>query len=284
MTLVGDARAIPAVVSTDWLEAHLDDADLVVVDVREPEAYEAGHVPGAVNRPPSTWAGSADDLLFPLPGADELFDLIGAAGIGPDARVVVVGAADDTFPLADPMKVADTLLYGGLADVAVLDGGFDAWVAEDRPTDDEPAEPAPVDYSGDVDEGMFVTKAELLERLDEVPVVDAREPEAYFGEIQEPFTDRPGHIPGAACLPAPWIWTEEGTFKPIDELEAFAEGVVGEDRSAEVVLYCGASPFSASWRFVLRELLGYENARVYNGAAQEWTMDPEAPLTRHAWE
>jgi len=279
-----DARSIDPIVSTDWLADHRTDEDLVVVDARGPTAYEESHVPDAVNAPKWTWMDAEADLLLTLPSAEDLFDTLGSLGIAADSRVVVVGGTEDTFALADAANAADTLVYAGLSDVAILDGGYTKWVNEDRPTEAGAVTPTPAEFAGELDENMFVTKDEVASSLGDVPLLDTRSPDAYFGAMQEDFTDRPGHIPGAACLPASWIWTEEGTFKASDELEPLVEGLVGDDRTREVFLYCGASPFSKSWRYVMQEILGYENARVYNGAAQEWTQDPDAPLNRYCWE
>ncbi|WEL17959.1 Rhodanese-related sulfurtransferase [Halorhabdus sp. SVX81] len=279
-----ETRSINPIVSTEWLADRRTDEDLVVVDARGPTAYEEGHIPGAVNAPKWTWMDAEADLLLTLPSAADLFETLGSLGIDSDSRVVVVGGTEDTFALADAANAADTLVYAGLDDVSILDGGYTKWADEGRPTEDGAVTPTPAEYTGTLDEQMFVTKDEVASRLGDVPLLDTRSPEAYFGAMQEDFTDRPGHIPGASCLPAAWIWTDEGTFKPPEELEPFVEGLVGDDRTKEVVLYCGASPFSKSWRYVIQEMLGYENARVYNGAAQEWTQDPDAPLNRYCWE
>jgi len=277
-------RTIDPIVSTDWLAENRADEDLVVVDVRGPGTYPKGHVPGALGASVPTWVDAESDLLMTTPAPDDLADTLGSLGITADARVVVVGSAGDDYSRADPVAVADTLRYAGVDDVAVLDGGYDRWVDEGRPTEEGDVEPTPVDYDGRVREGAFVTKAEVEARLGECALVDARDPGGYFGLVLEEFTERRGHIPGATCLPTPWLWTDEGTFRPAADLEAMAEGVVGDDRSTEAILYCGASPYSMALRYVLQERLGYENLAVYDGAAEEWSSDPEAPLNRYCWE
>jgi thiosulfate/3-mercaptopyruvate sulfurtransferase len=277
-------RTIDPVVSTAWLADHREDPDLTVLDVRGPASYNQGHVPGAVNAPQWNWMAEDSELLLQLPDAETLFETLGNLGIDSDARVVVVGGAEKLFSLADAYHVADTLVYAGHADVAVLDGGIDTWEREDRPIDTVAREPDATEFDGHVTESMFVSKGELESRLDEIELYDARIPAVYFGVELEEFTERPGHIPGATSLPAPWLWTEAGTLRDRGDLEALAEGVLGTDRSKEVILYCGASPFSKSWRYVLREFFGYETARVYEGAAQEWTRDEESPLVRYRWE
>lgn len=278
------SRSIDPVVSTDWLADHRSAEDLRILDVRGPATYNQGHVPGAVNAPQWHWMDEAADLLLTLPEPPELFDSLEDLGIDQDTRVVVTGGGQELFDLADAFHVADTLLYAGHEDVAVLDGGYENWEREERSISTRTVEPESRTYEGSVEDGMFVWKADLESRLDDVILVDARETDAYVGLVQEEFTERRGHIPGARSLPAPWIWDSDGTVRDRDRLESTVEGVVGTDRSAEIVLYCGVSPFSKSWRYLLREWFDYENVAVYQGAAQEWSRDPEAPLATYEWE
>jgi thiosulfate/3-mercaptopyruvate sulfurtransferase len=180
--------------------------------------------------------------------------------------------------------VAYTLIYGGVENVAVLNGGYNKWLKEKRPVSDKTAKPKKVAYTGTINEAMFVTKAYVEKKLGKSVIVDARSPDEFFGITQDLFTERAGHIPTAICLPAPWLWTDKGTYRPVREIRAMASGVVGRDKSKEIILYCGVGGFSSAWCFVLREILGYTNARVYDGAAQEWTADPKAPMARYRWD
>jgi len=278
------SRSIPPFVSPEWLDSRLDDPGLVVLDVRDADAYESGHVPGAVHAPMPHWIAEEGDLLVPLPSEPELRDAVGALGVTAESTAVVVGATTDAYALADSLTVADRLRYAGLSDVAVLDGGVDRWTDDGGRLEGGSVQPTPVEYEGELDEGAFLDKADLSDRLDSVALVDARQPDDYFGASQSPYTERPGHIPGATSLPAPWIWTEAGRLRSEAELAAMVEGVLGTDRSATIVTYCGASPFSIAWRYVMRDLLGYEDVAVYRGAAEEWSGDPEAPMNRYCWE
>jgi len=278
------SRSIPPFVSPDWLDSRVDDPGLVVLDVRDADAYEGGHVPGAVHAPMPRWTAADGDLLVPLPSERELREAVGGVGITGSSTVVVVGAGTDAYALADAVTVADRLRYVGLSDVAVLDGGIGRWTDEGGDLETTLTEPTPTAFEGTVDEKAFLDKADLSSRLESVALVDARRPEDYFGATQSPYAERAGHIPGATCLPAPWIWTDAGRVRPKEELAAMVEGALGPEPSATIVTYCGASPFSIAWRYVLRDLLGYGDVRVYHGAAEEWSADPDAPVNRYCWE
>lgn len=277
-------RTISPLVTTKWLAENIARPGLVVVDIRNSDEYKAGHIPGAVNAPFSSWAVSRGGLLLELPEDDELFDTIGATGIESDSRVAVVNKTDTPFTLADAARVACTLIYGGVKNVAVLNGGYNKWLKEKRPVSDETPKPKKVAYKGKVNEAIFVNKAYVEKKLGKSVIVDARSPDEFFGITQDLFTEKPGHIPTATCLPAPWLWTDKGTYRPIKEIRAMVAGVVGKDKAREIIVYCGVGGFSGAWCFVMREILGYTNARVYDGSAQEWTADPKAPMARYCWD
>ncbi|MFP3912232.1 MAG: sulfurtransferase [Desulfobacteraceae bacterium] len=277
-------RSTPPIVTTDWLAQHMNDASLVIVDIRGDKEYSAGHIPNAVHVPMPGWIVERDGLLLEVPEDAALCQTIGSAGISADSKVVVVNRADHPYPLADTVRVADMLIYAGVRNASVLSGGYDKWVKEKRPTSDAPSKPKPVTYTGEMDKSMFVSKKAVEERMGKCILVDARTPDVYFGVVKEPFCARAGHISGATCWPVPWMWTDEGAYKNTEELRVTAAGVMGKDPSKEIIVYCGVGGYGAAAWFVLHEVLGYENVKIYDGSAQEWTTDPEAPVSRYVWE
>ena len=277
-------RAISPIISTNWLRKNIDDPKLVIIDIRSSEEYTAGHIPKAINVPFPSWAVTRNNLLLELPEVGDLFNTIGSAGIKSNSNVIVVNKTDTPFFLADATRVACTLLYGGVKNVAVLNGGYNKWVKEKKPVSKEIVQPRPVVYKGEVNEAMFVTKDYVQKKLGKSVIIDARAPSDFFGVTQDLFTEKAGHIPSATCLPAPWVWTEKGTYKSIKELREMASGVVGKDTSKEIIIYCGVGGYSSTWWFVLSEILGYTNVKIYDGSAQEWTRDPKAPVVRYSWD
>jgi thiosulfate/3-mercaptopyruvate sulfurtransferase len=157
-------RAIAPIVSTDWLEKNLDNTKLVIIDIRLGEEYAAGHIPHAINipfpdaieNPSSQWFVERDGLLLEVPEEADLFHTIGSAGIRSDSLVAVVPKPELPHPLVDATRAADTLMYAGVQNVAVLDGGYDKWAAENRPVSIDVVEPTPVAYTGTIDKTMFV--------------------------------------------------------------------------------------------------------------------------------
>jgi len=262
----------------------MNDAALVIVDIRSDKEYSAGHIPNAVHVPTPSWVVEREGLLLEVPEDAALCQTLGSAGIGADSKVVVVNRADHPYPLADTVRVADMLIYAGVRNSSVLSGGYDKWVKEKRPTSDAPSKPKPVMYTGEMNKGMFVSKKDVKEKMGKCTLVDARTPDVYFGVVKEPFCKRAGHIPGATCWPVPWMWTDEGVYKSTEEIRETAAGVMGNDPYKEIIVYCGVGGYGAAAWFVLHEVLGYQNVKIYDGSAQEWTADPEAPVSRYVWE
>jgi thiosulfate/3-mercaptopyruvate sulfurtransferase len=275
----GDARMIEPIVSAKWLQANRGAEDLVIVDIRPPAAYDAGHIPGAISEPflvPfSAWVTMRDDLLLELPEDDELFASIGALGIQADSRVVVVTSSNPgeppTYGLSNGTRVAGTLIYAGVRNVAVLDGGFAEWNVEGLPTTTEVPVVTAVPYVGAGDEDLFVSRRYVEERIGRVRIVDARDAEVYFGTTTEPFAAQAGHIPSARSLPAPWVWhPDDGTYRDVDVLRQMAAGVIRGGRRDEVIVYCGVGGYTSTWVYLLTQVLGYRNVKFYDGAAQDW--------------
>jgi thiosulfate/3-mercaptopyruvate sulfurtransferase len=271
-------RAIDPLVSTDWLQANAKLENLVILDIRSKKDYLEGHIPNAINVPfevpVSEWIIAKNDLLLELPEETALFNTIGACGIKSNSLVVVVTTAanppDPPYPLANATRVADTLIYAGVKNVAILDGGYPKWKKESRPTSTETPRVNKVPYQGKTNKAMFVTRDYVQKNIGKCLLIDARDSNVYFGVAMEPFANKAGHIPSAKSLPAPWMWKLDGTYQDTKMLKAMASGVMGKDKTKEIIVYCGVGGYASSWWFVLRQVLGYQNVKIYDGAAQEW--------------
>jgi thiosulfate/3-mercaptopyruvate sulfurtransferase len=284
------ARTIDPIVSTEWLAANLRMKNLVILDVRSAEDYGSGHIRGSINEPfvvPfSAWITMRDGLLLEVPEASELFKTIGNLGIKADSWVVIVTSPNPGEPpfygLANGTRVALTLIYAGVKNVAILDGGYPKWASEGKPTKTKPTKVKAGTYTGKTNKAMFVSGDYVEAHIWKSDIIDARDADVYYGATIEPFADKAGHIPSAKCLPAPWIWKldENGDYlyKDPETLREMASGVIGETwgcrwRSPqEIIVYCGVGGYASSWWFVLTQVLGYENVKFYDGAAQEWVL------------
>jgi thiosulfate/3-mercaptopyruvate sulfurtransferase len=312
-----NSQEIDPIVSTQWLEDNLGTEDLVILDVRTPPEYLGGHIPSAINSYEGDWYINdpippdfscfnplgPDFPCMELPPDEDIIANIETAGITGDSKVVVVsrtvgselfGPAE--YAVAGATRVAVTLIYAGIENVAILDGGYDKWVVEGRDTTFEVPEITPSTCDGDVNEAMFVSMDYVQERIGRIlrtKIVDSRDADVYFGVTNEPWAAYAGHIPSAKSLPVPWLWNageDYYTYKDPAVLEDMAAGVVGGQICGwwgcfprEIIIYCGVGGYASTNYFVLSEVLGYENVKIYDGSAQEWTQAGN-PVVLYEWE
>ena len=273
-----------ALVSADWAQAHLDDADVRFVEVDvDTEAYAQGHIPGAVGW---NWETQlSDGIRRDIVSREELSDLLSHSGIGPDTHIVLYGDNNNWFAAWAYWQ----LRLHGLTRVSLINGGRAYWLAHDLPLTTDVPDYAPTGF--EVAKPDFSTRAfqrDLAEQLGDtqLALVDVRSPAEFAGEVIAPpgmseTAQRAGHIPGAAS--APWAQTvnEDGTFKSAEALrEHYAAKGVTPDK--DVVAYCRIGERSSHTWFVLHELLGYERVRNYDGSWTEWGSIIGAPIENPA--
>lgn len=273
------ARGIDPIVSTEWLDKNLSDAKLVIVDIRKVEEYNAGHVPGAINIFYNIWAPGKGDMQNELPADDDLKDALSSNGIAADSKVVVVGKTDTPPDKVNVTRVALTLLYAGVNDVAVLDGGFNKWTADGKKVSTDAVKPKSKTYKGKFNKGLFIKKEDVAAKVGKAIILDTREPAFFSGEKKLDFVAKPGHVKGAVNLPTmSLIFNAEGTYKAAADLKALAAKAAGEDTAKEIIVYCDSGRVASAWWYLLREVLGYKDVKIYDGSFQDWAKDANLPV------
>jgi thiosulfate/3-mercaptopyruvate sulfurtransferase len=260
---------LPRVVDVSWLAAHLGEDDLVVGDVRGPNAHTRGHIPGSRplvlgSPPPGADEASVREL------AKEVALRLRRHGITGDERLVLVDRGDGV----GAMPAAQLAELAGHGRVAILLGGMAAWNGElaEGPVELEPVREASLEPSP----RALPTREELAGRLDDasLTILDVRRDEEYTGRQGSACDPRQGHIPGARHVEVSTLFAGPGQpHKPerIRELVGLPEG-------AEIVAYCHSGSRSALATLALRSA-GYD-ARNYAGSWHEWSRHPELPLER----
>jgi thiosulfate/3-mercaptopyruvate sulfurtransferase len=270
-------------VTTDWLADRLGDSGVVVAEVDEnTDLYEEGHIPGAVKL---HWRDDLQDAIErDLVEQPEFEELMGARGIGNDTPVILYGDKNNWFAAYAYWYLK---IYGH-QDVRLLDGGRQKWIDEGRELSTDAPSVSPASYSASPrDESIRVYRDTVLAGLgaDGIVLVDVRSPQEFSGELMAPpgyeqeGASRTGHIPGAQSIPWAKAVRDDGTFKAADELGELygGKGVTGDK---EVRAYCRIGERSAHTWFVLRELLGYENVKNYDGSWTEWGNLVDVPIER----
>jgi thiosulfate/3-mercaptopyruvate sulfurtransferase len=269
-----------ALVETDWLEGHLDDPGIRVIEVDEDTtAYEKGHIRGAVG-----WDWSTD--LHAEVGRDyvsrsELGDLLSRAGVGEGTTVVLYGGNNNWFAA----YAYWILKLRGFDDVRLVNGGRKKWELESRElVQDVPAyAPTGLAIPGADRDEIRALRDEVLGKVGSSAFVDVRSPEEFRGEklapdhLPQEQAQVPGHIPGAANVPWVKAANDDGTFKSADELRALYEGE-GVTADKEVIAYCRIGERSSHTWFALTELLGYPGVKNYDGSWTEYGSLVGAPV------
>jgi thiosulfate/3-mercaptopyruvate sulfurtransferase len=260
---------LPRVVDAEWLAAHLGEPDLVVGDVRGPNAHMRGHIPGSrplvLGSPPP---GADEAMVQEL--AKEVALRLRRHGITGEERLVLVDRGDGmgTMPAAQLAELA------GHPRVAILLGGMAMWPGKlaEGPVELEPVR----DASLSPNMRAFPTRQELSSRLDDasLTIIDVRRPEEYTGKAGSPCDPRQGHIPGAKLVEVGEMFAGPGTPATPEHIRA----LVGLPEGSEVVAYCHSGSRSAIATLALRSA-GYD-ARNYSGSWHEWSRHDELPLER----
>lgn len=268
-------------VNSDWLEKN--QAEVKIIDIRKADEYREGHVPGAINIMYGALAIKNNNLDNEMPQADDLADILNAAGLTSKSKVVVYNKVDNIMERANMTRIAQTLIYAGIANVTVLDGGWNKWIADKKTVVKEPVATQPGNENFTFNNKIVVEQKYVLERHGKALLVDTRDPEFFFGSAKLPFVERFGRIKGAVLLPSSWAFTKEGTFRPVDELQKYVTGVIGNDKNREIIVYCDSGRLASVWWFMLSQVFGYKNIVMYDGSSQDFMKNPNFPIDQFRW-
>lgn len=273
----------PFVVSADWLEQHLDDPGLSVVDAswylpahnRDARAeYEAAHIPGAVFFDHDAVVEPDSDLPHALPRPGLFAQFASSMGVDEKDRIVVY----DGPGFFSAPRVWWMFRTMGAKDVFVLDGGFDRWKAEGRSVTAEPTKIAPGYFEVKFDRGRVASLDEMRAVVDEgsAQIADARPAGRFTGSDPEPRPGmRSGHMPGARNVPASSL-SKDGKLLLVNELKAILQES-GLDLSRPVVTSCGSGVTAAVISLALASV-GHADNRLYDGSWSEWGGRDDTPV------
>jgi len=277
--------AMDTLVSADWLEGHLGDPDLVILDctvVIEPDGsgglrsvngranYETGHIPTA------GFADLLGDLSdsdspfdFAMPSPEQFAAAMERLGVSDNSRVVLYDASGSVWAA----RVWWMLRWIGFDRAALLDGGLNAWTAGGRPLSTEPFSRPAGQLAVSLRPELIADRDEVLASIEDksTTLIDSLPPAHYRGETT--MYERPGHIPGAVNVPVFSALDETGSYRTLDELASVFDG----DRDGRAITYCGGGIAASSNAFVMTRL-GFTDVAVYAASLQEWTADPDLPL------
>jgi thiosulfate/3-mercaptopyruvate sulfurtransferase len=269
-------------VDTDWVEQHLDDDSVRIVEVDEnPALYQEAHIPGAIG---FDWKKDLQDQVKrDFLGPKEFGELMGSRGISNDHTIVLYGDRNNWFAAYTYWYFK----YYGHDNVRLVNGPREKWISEGKPTTtDVPSYSSATFTASEGDPAIRALRDEVFAALEQpTKLVDVRSPAEYSGELiamagyEQEGAQRAGHIPGAASVPWAQAVKEDGTFKDADELRDLYGGK-GVLNGNEIIAYCRIGERSAHTWFVLHELLGQDNVKNYDGSWTEWGNMVGVPIEK----
>jgi thiosulfate/3-mercaptopyruvate sulfurtransferase len=260
-----------ALVNAEWVESHLDDPHVVLVEVDEDtSSYDKGHIRGAVKLDWTT--DLQDQVRRDFVSRRQFEQLLSEKGIGNDDTVVLYGGNNNWFAAYAYWYFK---LYGH-QDVKLLDGGRKKWELDSRELTDETTHREATSYQAKPqDKAIRAFRDEVVAAIGTQNLIDVRSPDEFAGRLLAPAhlpqeqAQRAGHIPTAGNVPWSKAANDDGTFKSDDELRKLYRDA-GLDESKDTIAYCRIGERSSHTWFVLHELLEEDNVKNYDGSWTEY--------------
>lgn len=272
------AHALPPMLEVDEAAVLLAEEHLQALDIRAPEAYQAGHLPGAISAPYGRWRGPAHNPGQLLdPAAFE--SLVRELGLTPEQQLLVYATGEDETDFGAAARVYWTLKYLGFQQVSLLNGGYHYWQQQQQVELHANLLP-PSQSVVNLQASLAIQTDELLDKISagqsSVQLLDARPPSFFDGTMKAPTASTGGTIAGARNQPFPqWFRPGETRIRPAAEIRQLVQQqkLTGAE---ETLSFCNTGHWAATNWFVLSELAGLSNVRLYPGSMTEWTQSPQA--------
>jgi thiosulfate/3-mercaptopyruvate sulfurtransferase len=285
------AAGTKKLVSVDWLARNLKAPNIVVLDVGAFTQYKRNHIPGAV-KAFGPWQTMNDEFVgFMMPTVEDLSRMLRSYGVNNNSYVILYDegvTAQDTAKSARALWTLHTL---GHDKVAILDGGFAAWKQKEKQVSVEPTVPRPGNFTGKLVASKLATLSDVRKALRSpgAVFVDDRLPEEDFGHEKKSYVKRYGHLPGSRLWPADFMTNAGIEFSPSfmrdkAELQQMAKGIgIPADKNVEIITYSNRGIQAAMGYFVLHDLLGYKNVKLFDGSILEAAADESVPMKTNGW-
>lgn len=291
LSVPGHAETVTPLVSSGWLKGHLKDPSVFVLDIRPAadgaDVYQKGHIPGAVHGDydKAGWRVERGGVPFLIPTVPELEKLIGELGIDEDTHVVVVPAGQNYSDFGAGARIYWTLKVAGLTKVSVLDGGHAGWVADGGAVETTANKPSPKIFTATLNKSLMADASDVqkIEQSGGATLIDSRPATFFAGKQKAPASKAYGHIPGAVNVDSATFYdATTNRLKPQEQLASIAATLPG----GPAVAYCNTGHWAATDWFVLSEILGRTDVKLYYGSMVDWTSDTSRPIasSRTKWD
>lgn len=283
LTLTASLLAIEPLVTPQWLNEHLGDANLKVVEVSNIKYYEKEHIPHAVHTDISEWRFDNGTFLT-IKDVKEIEQVISNLGIEKSSNVVLYAPIHEPKDLLKASYIYWALNYHGVANVALLDGGLKQWKKAGFKVTDMINTPKQTNFTATIDSSKITHLEYVSQNIKKLPMLDARPSDKYLGINPTATVKRNGHISGAMSYS--WNYSVDGEYilKPKEQLEAVFRDGYGLDKDQEIIVYCTGGLETSFNYYVLSGILGYKNIRLYDASMKEYGNREDTLMTRYRYE
>ena len=288
-TGLATAATAQPLVDADWVAGNLDNENVVLIDLRNKidkgsyETYLDGHIPSSLHSDylKDGWRVGRDDVVGLLPTEEQFQALARKLGVSADSHVVLIPAGVNSTDFGSSARAYWTFKVFGHDKVSILNGGYAAWTAA-YPAQIEtgaPVAPAAGDFVARFQPQGYVSMeqvAALVGTEGKATLLDGRNEPQYYGEAKHPKAANPGRIPGSQLLFQETAYdVNANKLKSVEELQSLYAEVSADQ---PVISYCNTGHWAATNWFVLSEVLGRKDVRLYDGSMVEWTANADNPL------
>jgi len=286
--IAGAASAQP-LVEPGWVAERLGDEKIVLIDLRNKlddgsyETYLEGHIPGAIHSDylKDGWRVGRDDVVGLLPSEAEFQALARKLGVSQDSHVVFIPAGVNSTDFGSSARAYWTFKVFGHEKVSILNGGYTAWQAAypNRIEQGAPIAPEAGDFIARFQPQGYISMADVAQAAGSdsgITLLDGRNEPQYYGEAKHPKAVKAGRIPGAQLLSQETAYDiSANRLKSVTELESLYAEIATDQ---PVISYCNTGHWAATNWFVLSEVLGRKDVKLYDGSMVEWTASAGNPL------
>jgi len=283
LTITVSLFAIEPLVTPKWLNQHLNDKNLVVVEVGALGRYNEEHIPNAMHTDIAAWRFNNGTFLS-VRGVAEIEKEISDLGIDKNSEVVLYAPIDKAKALLKTTYIYWVLNYHGIKSVAILDGGSNNWEKQEFPLTNRISNIAKTDFKATIDKSKIADLKYVSSHIGKLPMLDARPSDKYLGITPTPTVKRDGHIRGAMSYSWNYSINSDFTLKPKEKLKSIFKDGYKLDKSTEIIVYCTGGLETSFNYFVLSGVLGYKNIRLYDASMKEWGNRKDTKMSKYHYE
>lgn len=283
LTLAVAAFAIEPIVSVDWLQKNLNNENLRIVEVSYKESYNLGHIPNATHTTIENWRHDKGTFTV-LQDVEAIENEIRSHNIDKDTEVVIYADIQTPKDFLKTSYIFWALHYMGVENVALLDGGKQAWERANAEFSQDKSSTQLSTFSAKVNPKILASKEYVVKNLGKIPMIDARPSDNYLGITATNGVKRDGHIKGAMSYSWNYSVDEEFMLKDKAKLDALFKEGYNLDKNKEVLVYCTGGLETSYNYFVLSGVLGYKDVKLYDASMKEWGNLDDTAMTRYKYE